>query len=76
MNHKEISGSWAVPSTVAYIEVADRLALLATEAQTLEAKLQFEQLAKLYEKLADTSLRFRMTVPAEGSRRRRVSDPL
>jgi hypothetical protein len=52
MDDNDISENWPIPSAVTYIEVADRLLLMAAQAQSLEAQLQFEQLAKLYEKLA------------------------
>ena len=55
-NHNELTNPWPVPSAVTDIEVADRLLLMAAQAKSTEAKLQFEQLAKLYEKLAATAV--------------------
>jgi len=56
IHNTDINENWPVPSAVTYIEVADRLLLMAAQAQSLEAQLQFEQLAKLYEKLAATAV--------------------
>jgi hypothetical protein len=58
MNDKDISKDWKIPSAVTYIEVADRLLLMAAQAQSLEAQLQFEQLAMLYEKLAAAAVHY------------------
>ncbi len=55
-NDNDLSKNWPVPSAVTYIEVADRLLLMAAQAKSLEAQLQFEQLAKLYETLAATAM--------------------
>ncbi len=55
-NDDEPTTPWPVPTAVTYIEVADRLLLMAAQAKSTEAKLQFEQLAKLYEKLAATAV--------------------
>lgn len=51
--------NWPVPSVLTYIEVADRLLVMAAQAKSLGAQLQFEQLAKLYEKLAATVMQSR-----------------
>lgn len=55
-NDNDPSKHWPAPSAVTYIEVADRLLLMAAQAKSLEAQLQFEQLAKLYEKLAAAAM--------------------
>ena len=55
-NDNDLGTPWPVPSAVTYIEVADRLLLMAAQAKSVEAQLQFEQLAKLYEKLAATAV--------------------
>jgi hypothetical protein len=78
---------WPVPSAVTYIEVADRLLLMAAQAQSQETRLQFERLARLYEKLAAAAVRYHsdpldtslldaapdadMTTPAMGGSRTR-----
>ena len=59
MNDKNISENWPIPNAVTYVEVADRLRLMAAQAQDLEAARQFEHLAELYDKLANASLRYR-----------------
>jgi hypothetical protein len=56
MNHRELTRDWPVPSAITYIEVADRLLLMAAQASSLETQLQFQQLAQLYEKLAATAV--------------------
>ena len=55
-NDNALGTHWPVPSAVTYIEVADRLLLMAAQAKSVEAQLQFEQLARLYEKLAATAV--------------------
>lgn len=55
-NDKDLGTHWPVASAVTYIEVADRLLLMAAQAKSVEAQLQFEQLSKLYEKLAATAV--------------------
>jgi hypothetical protein len=55
-NDNDLGTHWPVPSAVTYIEVADRLLLMAAQAKSVETQLQFEQLAKLYEKLAATAV--------------------
>ena len=55
-NDNDLGTHWPVPSAVRYIEVADRLLLMAAQAKSVEAQLQFEQLAKLYETLAATAV--------------------
>jgi hypothetical protein len=54
MTDNDLSKNWPVPSVLTYIEVADRLLVMAAQAKSLGAQLQFEQLARLYEKLAAT----------------------
>jgi hypothetical protein len=56
MTNDNLSKHWPVPSAVTYIEVADRLLLMAAQAKNLEAQLQFEQLAMLYKKLAAAAM--------------------
>ena len=48
----------SLPRTVRYIDVADRLRSMAAEVQTPEARRELAQLAKLYERLANTSARY------------------
>jgi hypothetical protein len=55
-NDNDLGTHWPVPRAVTYIEVADRLLLMAAQAKSIETQLQFEQLAKLYEKLAATAV--------------------
>jgi hypothetical protein len=59
MTDKSISEDWPIPNAVTYVEVADRLRLMAVQALDREAAQQFEQLAELYDKLASVSLRYR-----------------
>ena len=56
MTANDLSKNWTVPNALTYIEVADRLLLMAAHAKSLEVQLQLEQLAKLYEKLAATAM--------------------
>jgi hypothetical protein len=49
----------ACTEAVIYVEAVDQLLLRAAQAQTLEAKLQFEMLARLYGRLAAVSARYR-----------------
>ena len=67
MNDNALSRDWQLPSAVTYIEVADRLALMAAQARTPEAQVQLQQLAKLYEKLAAAAARYRDADPGPGT---------
>lgn len=63
-------GTWQSPDAQTYAVVASKLVALAEEAETAELRLQYGQLAALYEQLATYAIRL-----AHKSRRTATRQP-
>lgn len=62
-------GTWHSPDARTYAVVASKLMALAEEAETPEVKLQYGQLAALYEQLATYAMKLSHQGMRAGARR-------